>query len=86
MHARCPDFPIERPTVSGTWPALTAQHRWRPAFTDDEVRDIRQLRREGLTLRAIADLFYAHDSTIHKVVHHHTYRHVSDPPIAEAAD
>lgn len=49
---------------------------WRRMFTDDEVRMIRALRTEGMTLQTIADKFEASYRTIHAIVTYETYRDV----------
>lgn len=45
-------------------------------LTDDKVLQIRKLRRDGLTLRALADLFNVGETTISHVVHYHYWTHL----------
>lgn len=57
-------------------PPMLNPPSWRRMFSNDEVRLIRSLRAEGLTLQAIADKFEASYRTIHAIVQYETYRDV----------
>lgn len=62
-------------TCSG--PIRQTQPRAR-MFTDDEVRDIRKLRADGISVRQIAAKYNSEISKIYDIINRTTYKHVLD--------